>query len=242
MKRILMAALLLPHVAFAQNAVHWSHSGATGPDHWAELASDFELCATGRHQSPIDLADADGETRLTLNYKAVPLSIVNTGHTIQVSGKGEGGFKANGKTYDLVQGHFHTPGEHALGGRRYPLELHLVHSTADNELAVIGIMFQEGAPNPTLETIIANAPAAPGDPVMPEGSFDVAALLPGDRIMKSYSGSLTTPPCSENVAWFVFETPVTASAEQIAALARIEGENARPLQEVHARARTGPAD
>lgn len=242
MKRILLAALLLPPMAMAEDAVHWSHSGATGPEHWAELAKDFETCAIGKKQSPIDLKDAEGETELTLEYKAVPLSIVNTGHTVQVSGVGEGGFDLNDKEYDLVQGHFHTPSEHAVNGKKYPLEMHLVHKTAANELGVIGIMFEEGAPNPVLEAIIANAPATPGDPVLLDVNFDADALLPENKIMYNYSGSLTTPPCSENVAWFVFENPVTASAEQIAALARIEGQNARPLQRVSGVAVTVPAN
>lgn len=242
MKRILLAAVLVPSMAMAEETVHWSHSGATGPEHWAELADDFETCAIGKKQSPIDLKNAEGETELTLNYKAVPLSIMNTGHTVQVSGKGEGGFAVNGKTYDLVQGHFHTPSEHAVNGAKYPLEMHLVHATAENELGVIGIMFKEGAPNPALEKIVANAPADPGDPVMADGTFDAAALLPADKITYTYSGSLTTPPCSENVSWYVFENPVTASAEQIAALSKIEGQNARPLQRVTGVAAAPKAD
>lgn len=243
MKPVLIALLLLPQAVAAESGAGWSYAGATGPENWGTLSKEYAICGLGQRQSPIDLEDAAGTGRLKASYAAVPLSILNNGHTVQVAGEQGGGFDENGGRYDLVQGHFHSPSEHAVDGTTYPLELHLVHRSAAGYLGVIGVFIEEGAANPALAPIISNAPAKAGGPVtIPGATFDVAELLPKNVAHHHYSGSLTTPPCSEDVAWIVLDQPITASAEQIGALSAIMGENARPLQKVEAMPAAEPAN
>ena len=243
MRPVLFALLLLPQLAMAEDGKGWAYTGDNGPENWGTLSDEYETCTIGQAQSPIDLSNAEGTSELAMHYAAVPLSIVNNGHTLQVGGEQGGGYEEGGTRYDLLQGHFHTPSEHVIGGKSYPMELHLVHRSEAGGLGVIGVFIEAGAANDALNAIIDNAPAKAGDPVAVEdATFNAASLLPGEAVIHHYSGSLTTPPCSEDVAWHVFAAPITASAQQIRSLAEIMGENARPLQRVNDRLVVEPAD
>lgn len=244
MKIAIIPVLFLPSLALAQGAADWGYTGEKGPDHWAMLAADYQTCAAGTMQSPIDLkaANAAGDLQLDLAYDAVPLKVLNTGLTLQLNGQAGGGFTEAGEQFDLVQGHFHTPSEHVLDGKTYPAELHLVHKSADGKLAVLGILIEEGAENAGLAALPAEFPKGGEEAAVEGASFEPAKFLPEDRAIYRYSGSLTTPPCSEGVAWHVVKQPVTASAEQIAALTKAMGENARPPQELHGRLLVEPAE
>lgn len=234
MRRFLLVALCLPCAAIASDETKgWGYDEATGPEHWGTLSAEFAMCNTGRSQSPIELtkSPAGGAAEVQHEYRAVPLSLVNTGHTVMLNAAGGGRLVENGRDYGLVQAHFHTPSEHVMGGDSYPAEVHFVHQADDKSLSVVGVLVAEGAANPELARIIEHLPATPGAPVVVEGkSFDPAALMPEGRGVFRYMGSLTTPPCSENVAWHVLAQPITASAEQIASLAQVMGENNRPIQ------------
>ena len=211
---------------------HWEYSGKYGPANWAKLSEDFKTCATGKQQSPFDIK-ADKKASLPalgLNYKPVPMKVINNGHTIQVDQAGGGQLVVDGKSYDLLQFHFHTHSEYSIDGKFYPLEVHLVHATKAGELAVVGVMFEEGAANSELAKIWANMPSDKGEN-MPDGlSVNAVNLLPDNKQYYRFMGSLTTPPCSEGVNWHVMSTPITASAEQIAAFKALYPMNARPLQ------------
>lgn len=243
MKIALIPMLFLPQLALAQGTAEWGYAGDLGPDHWAMLASDYETCAKGTMQSPIDLkaANAAGDLQLELAYQAVPLKVLNTGRTIQIDGQSGGGFTEAEEKFDLVQGHFHTPSEHVVDGKTYPAELHLVHKSADGKLAVLGILIEEGAENAGFTGLTANLPKAGEEAAVEGANFDPAQFLPEDHAIYRYSGSLTTPPCSEGVAWHVVQQPLTASAEQIEALSKVMGENARPPQELNGRLLVEPA-
>lgn len=217
---------------------HWSYGGADGPDHWGALSDAFAACAHGAMQSPIDLnAGFTVETiSHAFNYKPSPLNIVHNGHTVQANYAPGSSMTVQGKVYDLLQFHFHAPSEHAIGGRRSPMEVHLVHKSADGELAVLGIMMNAGAANQALAGAWSKMPmhetaAASHDGVV----VDAAALLPETGRYYHYKGSLTTPPCSEGVRWFVLQTPITVSAEQIAMFEQAAAPNARPLQPINKR-------
>ncbi|MDP0930297.1 carbonic anhydrase [Paracoccus onubensis] len=246
MKKVILISLLFaPHLALAEEtAAHWSYMGETGPEHWAEIAPEDKACKAGTRQSPIDLSktDAVGELSFTSDYRAVPMKIWNNGHTIQLDAKNAGEMAEDGKIYNLLQVHFHDPSEHALNGKNYPLEAHFVHRDKDGELAVLGVFIEEGAENPELAKIISHIPAKPGEPMVVEGlDFDPSALLPDNLAAYRYSGSLTTPPCTEGVAWRILSHPITASADQIKALADVMGSNNRPLQAVNGRLVVHPA-
>jgi carbonic anhydrase len=219
-------------------APHWSYGGADGPEHWGALSAAFAACSHGAMQSPIDLNA--GFTVATLShafdYKPSALNIVHNGHTVQANYAPGSSMTVQGKVYDLLQFHFHAPSEHAIGGHRAPMEVHLVHQSADGELAVLGIMMNEGAANEALAGAWSKMPmhetaAADHGDVM----VDAAALLPATGRYYHYKGSLTTPPCSEGVRWFVLQTPITVSTEQIAKFVEAAAPNARPLQPINKR-------
>ncbi|PHR92834.1 MAG: hypothetical protein COA69_05770 [Robiginitomaculum sp.] len=220
-----------PH-AKPQTKPHWEYTGSHGPAHWAELSDEFTMCATGRLQSPFNIT-VDIKAYLPalgLGYNAVPLKVLNNGHTIQVDQADAGQLSVDGKTYNLLQFHFHAHSEHTIDGKTFPLEMHLVHASAQGELAVVGVMIEEGAPNAELAKIWQHMPSGEGEVAQEGLNVEVRKLLPASRKYARFMGSLTTPPCSEGVNWHMLSTPITASAEQIAAFKAIFPMNARPLQ------------
>lgn len=226
-----------PHGA-SGSPPHWQYAGETGPDKWGALAPEYELCGTGKMQSPIDLADgfqADGAA-FVLSYQPSPLNIIHNGHTIQVNFQPGSSITVSGKRHDLLQVHFHTPSEHAFGGERAAMEAHFVHKSADGALAVLGVMMQAGGANAALETVWKHIPAAAGPAQDIAGAkVDPGAFFPADHQYYRYMGSLTTPPCSEGVNWFVLKAPMTVSQEQLAKFAAAVSANSRPVQPVNNR-------
>jgi len=219
------------------DTVHWTYHGEEGPEHWGELSPDFHTCSIGTQQSPIDLTgpvrvSQDG---LTVNWQPLPLDhVVNNGHTIQVNCPPGSTIQAGGRSYTLLQFHFHHPSEHKLAGRAFPLEVHFVHRSEAGDLAVLGVFFTEGAENATLAPIWAAMPHQAGE-ADGHATVNPAALLPAAHDHFHYAGSLTTPPCSETVSWYVLRQPVEASAAQIGAFAALFDNNARPTQPVNRR-------
>ncbi|MCC5884896.1 MAG: carbonic anhydrase family protein [Gammaproteobacteria bacterium] len=217
---------------------HWSYSGPTGPEQWGELDPAFVRCSDGRNQSPIDLADATvaGLGPVQIDYAVAGGRVFDSGHAVQVDTPPGNRLLIDGREFVLLQYHLHLPGEHLRGGESYPLEVHFVHADAEGQLAVLGVHFVEGEPNTGLEAIVARLPAAPDAPAWMPEDVGPAALLPDARTAFRYNGSLTTPPCSEGVRWFVFDTAMTASSQQLGRLrATTAGGNNRPPQPLYAR-------
>lgn len=225
-------------LAWAAEGSSWGYEGDTGPTHWSDISSEFELCRSGLMQSPIDLAEANarGEVNINTKYQPGSLNILNNGHTVQVN-LAEGSTLTSGTMqFNLLQIHFHTPSEEAVNGKHYPMNAHFVHSDAEGNLAVLGILFEEGAENPELAKVVAAAPVSKADAeTHAEISFDPNGLLPDSLDVYRFQGSLTTPPCSEGVNWHVAKQPVTASRAQLDAIHAIIGENARPIQPINGR-------
>ena len=222
-------------IGAAGAAEHWGYNGEAGPQHWSDLESDFRLCKVGQQESPVDLGDAVHADlgNFTASYRDVPLTIVNNGHTIQAAYANGGTFSLRHRTWQTVQYHFHAPSEHTSRGAHYAMEMHVVHQDAAKNICVLGVFMQAGAENPALATIWQNIPAHEGPPqTVPGVSAGVAALLPAGRTYYAYLGSLTTPPCSENVAWFVLRDPIAVSTAQIARFKAAIPYNARPTQPV----------
>jgi carbonic anhydrase len=226
------------------NQVHaWSYQGETGPDRWGDLEAAYETCKTGLMQSPIDLARANtvADVPVSVDYGEVPLTIRNPGKTIQVDFEPGNYLTTSGHVFGLAQVHFHTPSEHTFGDAALPLVAHFVHVDEDGTLAVLGVLFEEGAANPELQKIVDAAGTAGTAPTVIEGvDVDLEALVPDDLESFRYMGSLTTPPCSEGVNWHVVETPLTASAAQIEAFESLMGMNARPVLPVNGRLVVAP--
>jgi carbonic anhydrase len=213
---------------------HWSYEGEAGPDAWAQLSEGFGACGTGSAQSPIDLtgAQAQGLANIAFHYVPSRLTILNNGHTVQVNYDPGSYIQLDGVRYDLVQFHFHAPAEHSVDGALADAELHLVHRAADKRLAVVGVLIQEGASNAALDPVLAAMPADETEPTSVAMTVMAADLLPAVQTTFRYAGSLTTPPCSEGVAWSVMTTPIEAAVEQIDMFQAIFEGNNRPVQPI----------
>ncbi len=198
---------------------HWAYMGNVGPKHWSEVKKEFHMCSEGKQQTPINVvATKDVDLKpLDLNYTAGSSSIINNGHTIQVNVAEGNVLKIDGADYKLKQFHFHVPSENNINGKAYPLEAHFVHATDDGKLAVVAVMFEEGAENPVLAKAWKKVPSLKvGEEAKCGLSADeVKALMPENKDYYKFMGSLTTPPCSENVKWYVYKNTMTASKEQI---------------------------
>lgn len=196
------------------------------------------MCKIGVSQSPIDLAGAAAARphELAFRYAAVPLEIVNNGHTVQVDYAPGSALIVGGKEYALLQFHFHRLSEHTVNGRPADMEMHLVHQDADGNLAVVGVFLNSGRHNDALDQVWANVPTQEGKMRRVAGAtFNVADLLPAETSYYSYVGSLTTPPCTEGVRWTVFQNPVEVSPAQLDRFAALYPDNARPTQPLNGR-------
>ena len=215
---------------------HWTYDGATGAKSWGELDPQFKACAVGSEQSPVNLAGAikAEAARLALDWKAEPFQIVNNGHTIQANAGAASSLTLDGKAYGLKQFHFHAPSEHALNGERSAMEAHFVHAASDGALTVVGAFLKAGAANAGFAARMGAAPAGEGQ-AKASITIDPSVFLPASRALFRSEGSLTTPPCSEIVNWLVMETPVEASAGNLAAFVKLFPDNARPLQPLNRR-------
>ena len=215
---------------------HWAYEGEKGPERWATICDEYSSCA-GHSQSPIDLkggtlAKGLGDLK-TMYADSMSFSAVNNGHTVQVNIAEEGKLTIAGRTYSIKQFHFHATSEHTINGAKFPMEAHLVHADDSGHIAVIGVMFTEGKENPFLAKFINALPAKAETDTTANIKFSLANLFPKDKAYFRYTGSLTTPPCTEGVTWTVLKTPVTASKEQIAKMANMmPEENARPVQPI----------
>jgi len=235
----LLCAALLPAAAFAENApAHWSYEGPTGPQNWSKLEQDFSTCKLGHNQSPIDIRKTSKAKLppLEFAYSPSPLKILDNGHTIQVNYAAGSSVTIDGKRYDLLQFHFHKPSEEKINGRSYPMVAHLVHKNAEGKLAVVAVLFRKGAENPLVQTLWDSLPKEKGEPQEVAGvSIDIGKLLPTAQGYYNFAGSLTTPPCSEEVNWFVLKTPVEMSDAQLKRFAQAYKHNARPVQPLNGR-------
>jgi carbonic anhydrase len=212
---------------------HWSYSGAESPAHWSSLDPEYSACSRGHEQSPIDIAHAKPAAlpALTFNYKATTLNIIDNGHTIQVNVASGSTLSVGGRTYSLKQFHFHHPSEEHVNGKGFPLVAHLVHQDSEGHLAVVAILFEKGQANALINSLWSNIPTNKGHAEdVPSVSVQALDLLPVERGYFTYSGSLTTPPCSEGVIWYVLKSHPTVSTQQIATFSKIYPLNARPLQ------------
>lgn len=219
--------------------VHWSHhKGDTGPENWKNLCDGFSDCG-GKVQSPINIITKDISVREKLlapefKYEKSSIDILNNGHTIQFNISGENTVKLDGKEYKLLQFHFHAPSENRIDGKQFPIEVHFVHQYSDSDFAVIAIMYVEGKENELLKNYLEFFPEHKGE-YKSEKMLDLASLLPQNRSFYFYKGSLTTPPCSEVVNWYVLKTPLTASKDQIEQISKILDNNFRPVQNLNGR-------
>lgn len=218
---------------------HWNYIGEHGPKDWGKLDPANKPCSVGKRQSPIDINSSNTKENKSLpslmfSYVSAPLKILNNGHTIQMNYPKGSKVAIGGNNYDLLQFHFHTPSEHAVKGKRTELEVHFVNKNADG-LAVVGVMLKKGKKNTALAGMFNNLPNKEGEVTVDKETINPIELIPKDKDYYTYTGSLTTPPCSEIVTWYVVKDQIEVSEEQIKKFKKIFAMNARPLQSLSQR-------
>ena len=216
------------HGSGEKHAAHWEYEGAMGPENWGK---EFATCGRGKSQAPLNIKGPFEKVRFSVapDYKQGQLKIVNNGHTIQVNVPVGSKIRIDGRAYDLLQFHFHRPSEEHIDGKPSAMVVHFVHKNLEGELAVLGVMLREGNENPGIKTLWTHAPPKEGPEVVPDGvMFNPANLLPREMDFFHYDGSLTTPPCTEKVKFFILKSQVNIGKEQVTDFPFKM--NARPIQ------------
>lgn len=214
---------------------------------WVELADfltlDLYLCREGAHQSPIDIKNVQDRNipglkleGIVSDYSATPIRIINNGHTIHLNYNSGSKINWKNKTFELIQFHFHSPSEHTINKKHYDMEMHLVHKTQDHQFLVIGVLIKKGKYNSHIQKFWDRIPNMKNKEVSyQDDRFNIKNLLPTVKEYFYYSGSLTTPPCLENVSWFILKTPIEISSDQINYFQNFIDHNARPTQKLNDR-------
>jgi carbonic anhydrase len=235
---VAVLAFVLPAAADepkkAEGEKHWSYTSGITPSKWGEVSP---TCKTGKHQSPIALAKKPAKAHdplrvLEFYWSKSTGELVDTGHSYQVNLPPGNFIKYGGVRYDLQQFHFHTPSEHTLEGKAAVMEAHFVHKSPEGKLGVIGVFLKEGSGPSPFAPVLTALPAT-GETRNVE--VDLPALLPENHWHFLYWGSLTTPPCSEEVGWVVMQNPVEVSKAEIEAFQAKYAKNARPVQPLNGR-------
>jgi carbonic anhydrase len=221
-----------------QGSAPWDYEGKQGPLNWGRLDPAYRACSEGKEQSPIEIRGAHLNKNLKpieFHYLSSSMTLVNTGHWIQVTPAPGSYIVANGTRYDLVQFHFHHPGEEAVKGALPDMTLDLVHRSAEGKIAVVAVRLNEGNPNAVLAALWEHMPKTAGATDKMTESMSPAGLLPADRGYWTYEGSLTAPPCTEGVQWFIFEQEVELSRSQLRTYAALFKVTSRMIQPTRGR-------
>ena len=238
---LIVATVLVPTGPRARWKSHWTYEGPTGPEHWGDLDPEYAACKVGKEQSPIDIRNAEKAELppIRFEYRNGPLRIINNGYTaVRVNyTPGNGNFLIVGdKGYELTQFHFHHPSEEYIHGKPSDMVAHLMHQASDGQVAAVSVLFKAGRANGIVQQLWEHMPDTPGkEEVIAGVEVNPTGLLPRDTSYYTYMGSLTAPPCSEGVTWFVLKTPVDISAEEISAFAKLYPHDVRPLQPLNGR-------
>ena len=239
----LTATLLVSASLMANaNATHWGYTGHESPQNWGDLDEKYTMCKVGASQSPINIKkdviiDTNDLKPIVFNYVTGASEVLNNGHTIQVNIKEGSSITVDGIEFALKQFHFHTPSENQIEGKNFPLEVHFVHASKDAQLAVVAVMYEDGAQNPIIKKIWEKMPHKKEE----KNSCGLSSkiindMLPKEKDYYRFSGSLTTPPCSEGVRWLVMKNYSNISAEQTKEFLELfHHANNRPVQPINAR-------
>ena len=212
---------------------HWDYMGIEGPEHWGMLTEEYMTCESGDRQSPINITmthHGDHQQQLVFNYKTSQLHEMNNGHTIQISHVSGCRIDLNDRKYQLRQFHFHAPSEHHIEGKAFPMEMHLVHQDETGHVLVLAVMMETDAAQPVLSNLWKWLPEQIGEEVSIPLELGLTDILPTSTHHYAYSGSLTTPPCSEGVQWIVLKDSMHVTQQDVDQFVQIIGQNARPIQ------------
>ncbi|XP_010414580.1 PREDICTED: alpha carbonic anhydrase 2-like isoform X2 [Camelina sativa] len=226
----------------------YEHNKENGPKNWGKLKPEWNMCGKGEMQSPIDLTNKRVKLvshlgKLSRNYKPSNATLKNRGHDMMLKfgEEGAGSFKINGTEYKLLQLHWHSPSEHTVNGKRFALELHMVHESKNGSMAVVTVLYKIGRPNSFLKLLeqklvaITDQHDAERNVVM----IDPNKIKTESRNYYRYIGSLTTPPCTQNITWTILKKIRTVSKSQVnllrVAVHDDSNSNARPVQPTNKR-------
>ncbi len=223
-----------PIIVKEDGHVSWSYTGDTGPEYWGDI-EEASACKIGQEQSPINItrAVASASKAPTFNYsQSASLSIIDNGHTVVYTPTTDDNtINLNNERFELKQFHYHTPSEHQFGGQTYPAEIHFVHANNAGNLAVVGVMLMQGQENSIMSSLLEDTKlSAKNKAEVISSRVNLAALIPTAPTFYHYAGSLTTPPCSEQVQWYVTKEPLAVASHQLAALSDLYEGNNRPIQ------------
>lgn len=232
-------SLFMIAAAQEQHATHsWDYSDKFGPSHWADLSAEFTTCKTGHQQSPIDIRHPHKATlpAIHFHYQPTPLHIIDNGHTVMINYAPGSFISIAGHKYALQQVHFHRPSEETINGKTFEMTAHLVHADKKGHLAVVAVLLQRGPENALIDELWKAVPLEKEKEERRDNiQIDVSQILPSDRSYYTFAGSLTTPPCTEHVTWFVLKRPTTVSAKEIERFSQIYRNDARPTQPLYGR-------
>ena len=212
---------------------HWDYLGVEGPSHWGMLSKEYMTCESGNRQSPINITmthHGDHQQKLVFHYQTSQLHEINNGHTIQVSHVSGCRVDLNDRKYKLRQFHFHAPSEHHIEGKTFPMEVHLVHQDETGHVLVVAVIMVTDAPHPVLSKLWKWLPEQTEQEVSIPLELNLADILPTNTNRYTYSGSLTTPPCTEGVQWIVLKDPMHVTQQDVDRFVQIIGHNVRPIQ------------
>ncbi|MFK2821982.1 carbonic anhydrase [Arcobacter sp. YIC-80] len=214
----------------------WSYTEEGGSEKWAELDERYTMCEKGVNQSPINITNTIDASLVPLKFEGNAKGTIfeNTGHGVKVNISGGNKLIIDDEEYSLKQMHFHTPSENTIDGKSFPMEAHLVHAKG-SKLAVVAVMLEVGSDNIVLNKLLRNLPEKEGEKNQLKSSVEGYEILPETKDYYRFDGSLTTPPCTEGVKWFVLKTPVQLSKSQLNDFETVMGKNNRPIQEINAR-------
>jgi len=243
LSKIIIGTLFVASAMFAsEDANHWGYTGHNTPEKWGDMDTKNVMCKLGHNQSPINIEkdieiDSKNLAPIAFNYVSGSSNVVDNGHTVQVNIKDGSSIKIDGKVFELKQFHFHTPSENEIDSKHFPLEAHFVHMAKDGSLAVVAVLFEDGKENPLLHKVWAKMPHEAGKKSsISLTSKEINAFLPKDKSYYRFDGSLTTPPCSEGVRWFVLKSYDTVSKGQVEQFLHVmHHPNNRPIQNIGAR-------
>jgi carbonic anhydrase len=231
-------SLATPAYTQEHESPHWGYDGEGGPSHWGDLEPDFAACKNGHSQSPIDIRNPKKADlpAIEFNYKDSPLDIIDNGHTIMINYAAGSSIRIGDKQYTLKQFHFHRPSEEKINGTSYDMVVHLVHADQAGNLAVVSVLLEHGRDNSLIRELWSDLPKEKNKEELHDTvHINVAALLPANHDYFTFVGSLTTPPCSENVTWFVLKHPVAISIGEIERFSKLYRHDARPTQPLYGR-------
>jgi len=227
-----IAVFLTASVLAASTVWASGHGWSYESTHWGGV------CDSGQQQSPIDITNAQSANLppISFDYKDSTLKLVDNGHTLQAIYAPGSGITVDGKRYELLQFHFHKPSEEKVNGQASDMVIHLVHKAADGKLAVVAVLLKQGAANPVVEKLWSHWPQGSKETEFKE-TINASQLLPdaSNRGYFTFAGSLTTPPCTEGLTWFVLKTAQSISPEQLVRFSKSYPNNARPTQPINTR-------